>query len=328
MTPSLRATYCVAALLAVSGLFACKPGSKAVRVAGEETAGEAGASDRLSEAGQAGETAAGGTSGGAGAGGTVQRGVISVTQAHVKSEALMIDSANFDVSAVFATYAELTREQAAATVTTSGDCTATVLVIDPKAPRVQPSPGLNAGTITVTGIGVPPTAVLEYTPGAPVGPSNYTGVRADTRFYEDGDVLTVRGAGGPDLPAFQAQSLTAPSEIAVTAPSCVTGSCPDVDHTHDLLVAWENGGAGKVSVLFETVADAKVVLLQCKFDAQTGKGVVPTALLAKLDPVDGNTVSGIMQISPMNEVTFPVGDVSTTFSITSAQFEVLFNPLN
>ncbi len=235
----------------------------------------------------------------------------------------MLETANYSLTAIFATHAELTREQAAAAATTVGDCTATVVTIDPNAPRVMPRPGLDAGTITVTGIRMPPSLVVNYSGAA--GPASYH-ADGDTRFYEDGDVITVRGAGGADLPAFKVQSLKAPSDIAVTAPSCVTGSCPDVDHTQDLLFTWENGGDGKVDVLFETVADAKVVLLECKFDAAKGQGTISKSLLAKLDVVDGENVSGITQITPIDEVTFLVGDVSTTFSIRSAQYESLLTP--
>ncbi len=240
----------------------------------------------------------------------------------------MLDAASSGLSVRFATRAELMAEQAAATVTTVGDCTATVLTIDPNADPPMPPSGLNAGTITVTGIGVPPAYVADYMDNGDRGPSNYAHADGETRFYEDGDVLSVQGTGGPDLPAFSIQTLAAPSDIALTAPTCVTGTCPDLDHTKDLAVEWENGGAGKVDVLFETVADAKVVLVECKFDAQTGKGIIPATLLAKLDVVDADSVSGIEQISPIDEKTFLVGDVSTTFSIRTAQFEALLQPAN
>jgi hypothetical protein len=245
----------------------------------------------------------------------------------VKSAALMLDSAHYGLSAMFATQAEAAREQAAASATTIGDCTATVVTIDPNAPRMPEVPGLDAGTITVTGIGMPSSLVLDYTAND-AGQSAYGHAAGETRFYDGGDVISVRGAGGADLPAFESTSLKAPSDIALLAPSCATGSCPDLDHSQDLLVEWENGGDGKVDFLVETVADAKVVLLECKFDAASGKGVVPAALLAKLDVVDGSNVSGVQQITPIDEVTFPIGSVDTTFSIRTAQFEALLGPAN
>ena len=327
------APHGIAAAAVLSLFFACKSSSNTLASPADGSGGEATLNEQPSEAGQAGQAGVDGqagemAAGGAGSSSMVQRGAIVLTQANVKSEALMIDTANYDLTAVFATYPELTREQAAASVTTVGDCTASVVTIDPNAPggMVMPRSGLNAGAITVTGIRMPPTLLIDYVDKGTAGPSNYSGVRGDTRFFEDADVISVRGSGGPDLPAFKAQSLKAPSEIAVTAPSCVTGSCPDVDHSKDLLFTWENGGDGKVDVLFETVADAKVVLLECKFDAAKGKGTIPSSLLAKLDVVDGENVSGIEQITPIDELTFLVGDVSTTFSLRLAQYEALLGP--
>jgi hypothetical protein len=333
MKISFRTPPGVVALAVLLGFVACKSSMKTLSSPGDGGGGggEAAVDEATGGAGQTAEAGANGQAGEAATGGDgnrndVQRGEITLTQANVKSEALMLDTANYDLAAGFATHAELSREQAAASVTTVGDCTASVVTIDPKAPRVMRPSGLNAGPITVTGIRMPPTLLIDYTDNGATGPSDYKGVRGDTRFFEDGDVLSVRGAGGPDLPAFKVESLKAPSEITVTAPSCVTGSCPDIDHTQDLLFTWENGGDGKVNVLFETVADAQVVLLECKFDAAGGKGTVPSALLSKLDIVDGENVSGIEQITPIDEVTFLVGDVSTTFSIRLAQFEALLGP--
>lgn len=327
-----RYTYGFLPLAAIFGLVACKPSSDVSNELGTGAGGEAGITEQTSNAGQAGQAdqvaEAGASTMGGAASADITRGLILISQATKHSDALMLDTAHSSLSVMFATRAEAMREQAAAAVTTEGDCVATVVTVDPSAPRVTPPSGLNAGTITITGIGMPSTYVANYLDNGTKGPSNYSHADAATRFYQDGDVLSVRGTGGPDLPAFGAHTLAAPSDIAITAPACVTGTCPDVDHTQDLSVAWENGGAGKVDVLFETIADVKVVLLECKFDALAGKGVVPASLLAKLDVVDGENVSGIEQINPIDEKTFWVGDVSTTFSIRTAQFEALLQPAN
>jgi len=337
MTHSFHATHRLLALFALSSLLACQTASDAVSAgaSGASAGGARGIADggggtgasSASEAGDTGLAGSAATGGSAGNGSGPTRGLILLTQATVKSEALMIDSAHYGLSAMFATQAEVSRELAAATATTIGDCTATAVTIDPNAPRLPPNSGLDAGTITVTGIRMPPSLVIDYAAND-AGTSAYGHAAGDTRFYEDGDVISVRGAGGPDLPAFESVSLKAPSDVALIAPSCVTGTCPDLDHTKDLLVEWENGGDGKVDFLVETVAETKVVLLECKFDAASGKGIVPSALLAKLDAVDGNNVSGIQQITAIDEVTFPIGGVDTTFSIRSAQFEALLGATN
>ena len=334
MSHHLRVSCSFVVVVALAGILSCSSSSSTRHAADDGGAGgEPGRDDQPSQAGevsevggtgQAGESAAGGAVGGGDA--QVQRGVIALTQATARSEALMLDTANYSLTAIFATHAELAREQAAATVTTVGDCTASVVVIDPTAPRVSPRSFLAAGTLTVPVFLLPPSLVVASTAHRAAGVTNYSHAEGQTRFYEDADVITVRGAGGADLPAFKVESIKAPSEIAVTAPSCVTGSCPDVDHREDLLFTWENGGDGKVGVLFETVADTKVVLLECRFDASKGQGTISKSLLAKLDVVDGENVSGIEQITPINEVTFLVGDVTTTFSVRSAQYESLLTP--
>jgi hypothetical protein len=78
---------------------------------------------------------------------------------------------------------------------------------------------------------------------------------------------------------------------------------------------------GKVLVSFESVAPTEVVLLQCKFDVSAGTGTVPSALLAKLGKAGDPDVTGIEQITPINEVSFLVGTAVTTFTIQSPDVE-------
>ncbi len=82
---------------------------------------------------------------------------------------------------------------------------------------------------------------------------------------------------------------------------------------------WTGGGPGKVQVSFEVDSDTQTVLLQCNFDAAAGTGMVPSALLLKLDP-DG---SGVSQITAINQVVFLVGSVKTSFTLYSTPYEAL-----
>lgn len=331
MTFPLRAAVGFLALAALSSVFSCKSTSDVNDNPGQSPAGEAGANDQTSAAGEAGQNNSNAGASATPAGGAtaqVSRGLVLITQAAHYSEGLMRDIANASLAVSFATRAEAMREQGASTTTIDGDCSAYVLIVDPNAVPAARTSGLNAGVITVTCNRLPPTFAADYVDNGAKGPSNYGHAEADSRFYGDGDVLSVQGSGGPDLPAFDAVTLAAPSNIVLIAPACATGTCDDVDHTRDFSVEWTEGGAGKIDVLFETVAETKVVLLECKFDAQAGQGVVPASLLAKLDVVDGSNVSGILQITPVDEKTFPVGDVNTTFSIRSAEFEALLQPAN
>jgi hypothetical protein len=328
MNNHLRGMGAVVTAFGLSGLLACSSSSSDA-----QSRGDAGGADEAAAPGDdagAGDgsaaTDAGSTDesaqqdgGGGDAGADGQRGVIYLSQAVLHTQTTG-DTADYALSVNFVTTAELARERAAATVTTAGDCTATIVAVDPDAGPARRVSGLNAGSITATGNRMPGSITVDYGPNGDAGPANYTDERGNTKFYEDGDVITIQGVGGPDLPAFHAVSLVAPSEIALTAPTC-TGSCPSIDRTMDMLVTWENGGAGKVLVTIETVADTEVALVQCKFETSVGMGTVPSSLLGMLGDTTDPSVAGVMQIDPINEVTFPVGNVSTTFTIEAVQFE-------
>jgi hypothetical protein len=257
---------------------------------------------------------------GSGNGGTdLPRGVIFINQALTPDPNMPDDViAHFRITAIFATQAEYDRERAAATITTIGSCSATVLTDPGDGGMLAPVSGLNAGNITVTGMAVPPSASLVFTPTGDGGPSSYASPSGDTQFFSGGDSVSVQGAGGADLPAFAPQTVIAPDDVHVTTPGC-GAQCPPIDRSKDMLVQWMAGGAGKVQVTLEGDSDTQTVLVQCTFDAAAGTGMVPSALLLKLDPGG----SGLLQISGMNQVVFPVGGVSTSFTLYSSPFELL-----
>lgn len=170
----------------------------------------------------------------------------------------------------------------------------------------------NAGTVTITGTGAP--AMVTY--GAVGdGVMAYEPVDGQTRFYNPGDIITVTGAGGPDLPAFGAQTVVAPSDIAVTSPVCGM-TCPDLDRTKDLLVTWTGGGAGGVDVVLLAASDTATVLVTCTFPASSGTGSLPTAVLMKL-PMGGDVV-GLQSVIPTNHTDFTVGTVKSRFVVTGS----------
>jgi hypothetical protein len=214
---------------------------------------------------------------------------------------------------------------------TTGACT-TIVCTAPSGGRGAPLPatvsmGLNAGAITVTGVG-PALATMTFGPLAPSSPIiEYAPVFGTGHFFKGGDKLTATGAGGPDLPAFAARTIVAPNDILLTAPGpCVaTGmppvppapplpsTCPALNRTQDLAVAWTGGGAGTLTIAFVTSStnagtdrSASVI---CAFDASAGSGTVPHTVLALLD----QTASGIETVSSNNELNFMVGDMPTTF---------------
>ncbi|MEA2751805.1 MAG: hypothetical protein QOI41_5948 [Myxococcales bacterium] len=279
--------------------------------------------------GDEGGSAADGGAGGDGsttvdAGTTAPTGTILVTQTHLGS------TFHYSISAAFRAFVVPTGSGSAPTQTTMGACTATVIPTPPSSEAGTPMAvaGLNAGTLTITGTGMPASTMLAYGPVASQqGVPGYTAAGGSTELFAAGDTMTVSGAGGADLPAFAGQSLVTPTQVAVTAPAC-TGTCPDLDRTQDLIVAWTGAGAGKVVVTFETISDTQAVLLQCRFDATAGTGTVPAALLGKLDKAGEPNVSGIEQISDENEVAFPVGTAATKFTIQHTNVQSLLTVSN
>ena len=274
--------------------------------------GGEGGSGTDGSAGDGSSTADGGGTGGA-------SGSILLTQSRLGT------NFNYGLNAAFraAMAGTTTMGGAPPTVTTMGACSATVIPTPPDNDAGLPAArsGLNAGTITLGGSGMPTSALLMYGPfmGQP-GLSGYAQVEGSTKIFTGGDTMTLSGAGGPDLPAFATQTLVAPTEVVITAPVC-GGTCPDLDRTTDLVVTWTGASAGKVVVTFETIADAQVVILECSFDPAAGTGTVPAALLAKLDKAGDPNVSGAEIISDVNKVQFNVGGIPTTFTIQSTNIE-------
>ncbi|MEA2746303.1 MAG: hypothetical protein QOI41_446 [Myxococcales bacterium] len=277
--------------------------------------GEAGSGTEGGGGGDGSSTAEGGTPAG-------PRGTILLTQSNIGA------SFNYSFNASFTNLMGTMAGGTLPTVTTIGSCTATVIATDSDAGLPAPVSGLNAGTISLAGSGTPASASLVYGPvmNQP-GLSGYATAKGSTAIYAAGDMLSVTGAGGPDLPGFAAQTLAAPTQVVVTAPAC-NGTCPDLDRTQDLVVTWTGAGAGKVVVTFETIADTQAVIVQCKFDPAAGTGTVPAALLGKLDKAGDPNISGIEIISDANTVDFNVGAAATTFTIQHTNIQSLLTVSN
>ena len=84
----------------------------------------------------------------------------------------------------------------------------------------------------------------------------------------------------------------------------------------DLALAWTGGGAGKVTISYETLSSNFVAVVSCDFDAAAGTGTVPAALLGHLEKGGDPGISGIVGIYPLNETpVFMVGDIPTKFQV-------------
>ncbi len=260
--------------------------------------------------GGGGEGGSGDGGGGDGAITTAPVGRITLTQSNVSNNYF------HSVSASFAAAVAAAGGAGTCTTTMMGSCTATVCaVVDGGAPAAVVS-GLNAGDITVTGMADAGAAVLTY--GA-IGDAGYKGYHPASgvgQFFNSGDMISAMGAGGPDLPAFTGQMVTAPSDIVMTSPACDMTGCPDLDRTADLAVTWTGGTVGKVNASLASISDASVVSIQCTFDAAGGTGTIPSAILGKLEKAGDPGITGFESFNPKNEgAPFMVGTAPTTISV-------------
>lgn len=253
------------------------------------------------------------------AGGTADGGVAAVAgQGFIQvTQTTGIDA--YDATATFESFKGLVGQgqgPGKSTCTTSGGCKACVIPVatgDAGAVPITRN-GLDAGAIKVTGAGAS-KATLTYGPITQTTFSDYAMVNGQTPFFTGGDSVSVTGAGGPDLPAFPAETVVAPSAIVLTAPVCTLAGCADVDRTKDMAVSWTGGGAGKVTVTLETLAPDSVTILTCDFDAAAGKGTVPLATLALLGKAGDPNISGVEGFSASNKKDFTVGDIPTSFEL-------------
>jgi hypothetical protein len=277
---------------------------------GASGGGKGGAGAAKADAGDGGSANGGDTgTGGTGTGGTTAapgRGAITITQS-AKPDHYGIEGGFNSFGGLVGTAVD------PANCTTTSTCSVCVIpVTDAGVPA--PRNGLDDGAISVTGVGAS-KATLTYGPIAHTTISSYSQASGDAPFFKGGDAVSVSSVGGADLPAFGAETVTAPSDIVLTAPACAAVGCDGLDRTKDLQVTWTGGGAGTLEVIIETVATDAVAEVTCNFDAKTGAGTVPSSMLVKLGNSDIANISGVETFIATNKKDFTVGDIPTTFSL-------------
>jgi len=121
--------------------------------------------------------------------------------------------------------------------------------------------------------------------GVQVGADNVGSYLYNTTgpMFAPGDMLSVSGAGGT-VPAFPAQTLTAPGAITVTAPLAGDAGTLVIPTAQSLVVTWTGGVAGAhviftLNAFFASGASASTA---CSWDAAAGQGTVPASALAPL----------------------------------------------
>jgi hypothetical protein len=187
---------------------------------------------------------------------------------------------------------------------------------------VSPAPVIvpDEGNITVTGMRDAGPAILTYGPIGDGGSAGYLPVSANALFFQGGDMVTASGAGGADLPSFLPQTVVAPDDIVLTSPACSVGSCPSLDRTTDLAVAWTGGGVGELQAFFESVvvsgSNTKIIALGCNFDSSAHAGTVPSSLLMNLGKTgDPGVVVNAESFLPANQVAFMIAGTAASFNL-------------
>ncbi|HEY4107028.1 MAG TPA: hypothetical protein VGM44_24175 [Polyangiaceae bacterium] len=126
-------------------------------------------------------------------------------------------------------------------------------------------------------------------------------------FFAPGDMVTVTGQGGPDLPSFAAVSVVAPAETTLLDPACVAGTCPTIDRTQDLALSWTSQGPGVLSINLGVTAQSSTA--SCIFDLSASTGSVPAEVLAAFPSRAPLTLT----VAAINDQPFTLGGLATAF---------------
>jgi hypothetical protein len=191
--------------------------------------------------------------------------------------------------------------------TTLGGCS---LIDCPTAPSDGGAPTeLSAGDINIYMSELASPAVLHFDPTQ----GQYSAPTFTGTSFMGGDKVDINAAG--DTIHGFSTSLVAPNDITVTAP-VATDSVFTIDTNADLDVTWSNGSAGSSVVVYvsgDTQPD-RYRSITCNFDAASGSGTVPVALLSYL----GNVEKGELVVEPATTTTPACDNTSITATIVGS----------
>lgn len=194
-----------------------------------------------------------------------------------------------------------------------GDCK--VCEVDLTQPGPD-EPPLDAGTVTLTGPGLPGGEIaLAFDPELGV----YDPFLGTEQVFTSGQTIRARSSGA-QVPAFEDVSVTAPDDIALIAPGCADGTCGGIVRSAALDVEWTGGAAGQVEVAVTTTDnETQAVVVSCVFDPGAGQGTVPAAALSHLMVADGETVFGFFEAVPVSDISVPAGEWQVRFSVSATK---------
>jgi hypothetical protein len=214
---------------------------------------------------------------------------------------------NSSMSAAFMKISVASSTITGCTQVTSGACT----IKHCNAPVPFSIDWVNAGTIAIDGTRMSGGVSLN----PPMAPSKTYFQAVPSALWNPGDRLTVSASGG-EVPSFAGQSVTAPSTITVTEPSCSTGACT-LDRAASLHVAWAGGTAGQVHVKIVTHTSSILsTAVDCIYDANLGSATIDASVMGQLDAVPA--MSGSLDITSEFATTFNAGEYSIVFRAKSS----------
>jgi hypothetical protein len=181
-----------------------------------------------------------------------------------------------------------------------------------RAPYV-PDGFLDAGTINVSGPGVPPGATLRKL-ATPTGPV-YSYLPAPGAPLQLGVAYTISTTGGPQVDAFN-KSATLPTSFAVTNWNAISS----INRASGLTIMWTGTGFANVDIIInginQTASTIHSVSVSCIVDASLGTYTIPLGALAMLPAVQAGNASDIGQLSVATLPAFPAAVTVSAVSST------------
>ena len=260
--------------------------------------------------GSGGGAAGGGSGGGVADAGISKSGTINLTQS-CPSPSPCFGFAN----ASFYTL-QNAQSQYACTYSTQGSCSVGVCsATDAGTFNAAPE---SAGVITIAGtLGGDLSLNFDSDGG-------YVQAYVQRTVFQGGETLTVSAAGAA-VPAFSGKSVTAPSDVVLTAPALTvsTGFWAPLSRSSDYQVAWADAGTAPVVANFQATKGGALVLVSCTF--MSSPGTVPAAAVNMLSG-SSDGYQTFLSIGPETSTTFKAGDYSVAFVVDgttlSGQFDV------
>ena len=184
-------------------------------------------------------------------------------------------------------------------------------------PPTLPDSYLNAGTLTISGPGIPAQTVGTVAVTSPGGSYYYS--KFPTGTISNGGTYTITGAGGPDIAPFSVTQ-TMPPSFAVTNFSSLT----TINRTQPTTINWTGGGSGTVVITVQTLhfdssfTNTFEAFVACTVPTSANTFTIPAAALAYLSPVTPGG-SDFAQLTVGAGPAF-AGGVTTGVSIAAEQF--------